>query len=353
MENEIIKEIRFLKVTYTIHEFICILLLIIYSIVYVNIYWLINSKSLMIMISFIIFSVLFLFLLIIHILFIYLRKTPKVLKFFILISLIGFSIVFINSLFCSIICCYNSTLFDEFYSDCPYNYKTENFPDTIRGYINKIKKVCKTRRCYNINNNTNIFLCNFNDMDKYPNLYSEIYEKRIYREIFYFSAYCENYTDFNYIKKDKYNKYDIGPFDICPSKSNIVYNYILTYLFILSNLFCGSILWIFEFCSYKTILFLLLNVNNNDMSLNETNNTSKINNDININNQEHNSQFNSTEIIIVDNKNNLNNNKIGENNNIKIENSKSENQLIDNINNNNIFKIMNQKHQINKNDEKK
>ena len=48
------------------------------------------------------------------------------------------------------------------------------------------------------------------------------------------------------------------------------------------------------------------------MSLNETNNTSKINNDININNQEHNSQFNSTEIIIVDNKNNLNNNKIGE-----------------------------------------
>ena len=96
MENEIIKESRFLKTTYFIHEFICILLLIIYSIVYENIYWLIESKSLMFKISFLIFLITFLFLLIIHILFMLLRKNKKVLKFFILISLIGFCIVSIN-----------------------------------------------------------------------------------------------------------------------------------------------------------------------------------------------------------------------------------------------------------------
>jgi hypothetical protein len=148
--------------------------------------------------------------------------------------------------------------------------------------------------------------------------------------------------------KDKFHKFDIGPFDICPSKSGIVYNYILTYIFIISNLFCGSILWIFEFCSYKTILYLLMNVRNIDMSLKETNNTSKINDDINVSNQGNNSRLNGTEIIIVENMNNI----IGENKDINYEKSNSENQLINNINNNNIFKIINQKQQINKNDDK-
>ena len=46
------------------------------------------------------------------------------------------------------------------------------------------------------------------------------------------------------------------------------------------------------------------------------------------------------------------NNIIGENKDINNEKSKSENQLINNINNNNIFKIINQKQQINKNDDK-
>ena len=91
-----------------------------------------------------------------------------------------------------------------------------------------------------------------------------------------------------------------------------------------------------------------MNVRNIDMSLKETNNTSKINDDINVSNQGNNSRLNGTEIIIVENMNNI----IGENKDINNEKSKSENQLINNINNNNIFKIINQKQQINKNDDK-
>ena len=347
MENEIIKESRFLKTTYFIHEFICILLLIIFSIVYENIYWLMELKSLLFKISFLIFLITFLFLLIIHILFMLLRKNKKVLKFFILISLIGFCIVSINNLFCAIICCYNSTLFDDFYSDCPYNYKKEHILETMKIYIHKIKNVCKSRRCYNINDNSNKYLCNFNEGDKYPIHFDEIINE-IDDETFFFYVFCFNYTQFYSNNKDKFHKFDIGPFDICPSKSGIVYNYILTYIFIISNLFCGSILWIFEFCSYKTILYLLMNVRNIDMSLKETNNTSKINDDINVSNKGNNSRLNGTEIIIVENMNNI----IGENKDINNEKSKSENQLINNINNNNIFKIINQKQQINKNDDK-
>ena len=44
MENEeIVKEIKFLKVTYNIHIFVYIFLLMIYLIVSENIYWLVDS----------------------------------------------------------------------------------------------------------------------------------------------------------------------------------------------------------------------------------------------------------------------------------------------------------------------
>ena len=66
-------------------------------------------------------------------------------------------------------------------------------------------------------------------------------------------------------------------------------------------LFCTGILWLFEYCSYKYILALIRHSRNNNNSLRDTNNTSKINED---NNQDNISNTNKTEIIIVENSKN-------------------------------------------------
>ena len=93
------------------------------------------------------------------------------------------------------------------------------------------------------------------------------------------------------------------------------------------------------------------------MSLRETNNTSKIdgNNNLSVNNGEQTFKKQNTEIIIIDNSSlkpnkNIQENKEVNNNNCK-DTSKSENQLITNMNNN-IFKIMNQNGNLKKEDKK-
>ncbi len=356
MENElnsyINKEVQFLKITYNIHIIECILLLLIYFIAYENIYWLINSIACMFEISLFIFIFLYFFLLFIYLSFLFLKMTTKLLKVFIVISLICFYIVFVNSLFCSIISCYNSTLFYTFYNDCPFNYKEDDITKMIGKSISndkKIKNMCKSRKCYNINNDTDIYLCNYYDKEIYYDSYSEKNKNITYQEINYFFNLCSNYTNFYLNKKAKYQAFDINYNFNCPSKSNIIYNYVLTYLFIVANILCSATLWLFEFCSYKTILTLITNIRNNNVSLKETNNTSKIEENNNSNNQDNNSNKIGTEIIIVENNKNKN---IEEGKDVNKENSKSENILINNMNDN-IFKIMNQKEQIKKSDEKK
>jgi len=359
MENElnsyINKEIQFLKITYNIHIIECIILLLIYFIAYENIYWLINSIASMFEISLFIFIFLYFFLLFIYLSFLFLKMTTKLLKVFIIISLICFCIVFVNSLFCSVISCYNSALFDSFYNDCPFNFMEDDITKMIGKSIKNNKKannICKSRKCYKINNETNIYLCNFYEKEIYYDSHSEKNDTNISQEVNLFVYLCKNFTNFYLSKKDKYHAFDIDYDFNCPSKSNIIYNYILTYLFIIANILCSAILWLFEFCSYKTILLLITNLRNNDVSLKETNNTSKIEENNNSHNQENNLQHNGTEIIIVENNKNNKNKNLEENKDINKENSKSENLLINNINNN-IFKIMNQKEQIKKNDENK
>ena len=358
MENEYIKkEKSFLRVTYHIHIIVCALLSMIYFIVYENIYWLSNSIFYMFGTSLFIFLFLSLFLLIIYILFLVLKLTQKLLNFFIIISIVLFFIVSVNSLFCSIISCYNSALFDTFYNDCPFNYNLGNMDKMKVEFVknNKImKNICKNRKCFIINNISNIYLCNFYEKEIYYDSFQETNINQTYNEIEYFITNCKEHTHFYLNKKEKYQKYNIDYNFDCPSKSSIIYNYALTYLFIFANIFCSSVLWLFEFCSYKTILLLLTELRTNDMGLKETNNTSKMendNNNNNANNHENISQFNGTEIIIVQNSNKNKNDNSEDNKNINQENSKSENILINNANNN-IFRIINQKEQI-KNEHKK
>ena len=108
-----------------------------------------------------------------------------------------------------------------------------------------MKNVCKSRRCYPINDeDTNIYLCNFYDANLYSKLYSnddnEYYIK--YNDIYEYMIFCEEYATFYINKKEGYKEYDITNDFLCPSKSTIVYCYILIYLFIFVSLFCSSIL---------------------------------------------------------------------------------------------------------------
>ena len=70
MENEeIVKEIKFLKVTYNIHIFVYIFLLMIYLIVSENIYWLVDSILQMFQINLYIFFCFYLFIIGIYVFF--------------------------------------------------------------------------------------------------------------------------------------------------------------------------------------------------------------------------------------------------------------------------------------------
>ena len=215
MENElnlyINKEIQFLKITYNIHIMVCILLMLIYFIVYQNIYWLFNSIYYMFEISLFLFIFIYFFLISIYLLFLTLKLRQKLLKFFIVISLILFFVVFINSLFCSIISCYNSTLFDTFYNDCPFNYNEDDIISMILIANNnkKIKNICASRKCYNINNNSNIYLCNYYDKEIYYNFYSAQNTNITNEEINAFINICGNYTHFYLNERNKFKEFDI------------------------------------------------------------------------------------------------------------------------------------------------
>ena len=361
MENEfIIKEINFLKATFNIHIFTCVFILFIHIAVYENIYWLFEHSIIMFEISLYIFISLCFLLIIIYFAFLCTKVIEKTIKIFIKITLTFFFISIINSLYCSIISCYNSTLFNSFYLDCPFNYKI----DEISNMINKVsnlekakKNMCNSRKCFNINNISNIYLCNFKEKNKYYVLYPNEEFNITYPEIYNFSKYCRNYTNFYYIFKDKYQTYDIDYDFQCPSKSSMTYNYVMTYLFIFCNIFCSPILYLFEYCSLNTLLKLINSARNYNMSLRETNNTSKIdgNNNLSVNNGEQTFKKQKTEIIIIDNssleqKQKIQENKEVNNNNCK-DTSKSENQLITNMNNN-IFKIINQNENLKKDDKK-
>jgi len=385
MENQLIsKEISLQKSTYAIHIIDYLVLLFIYFMIEHDIYWLNESLYYIFEVDLYIFFIFYITLIIIYILFSTLYiKHQKGKNLFLKFSLAMFFIVSINSLFISIVSCYNSTLFDTFFSECPFNFKPEKIPAFFTTNLlanNKLKNICKSRRCYPINDeNTNIYLCNFYDANLYSKLYSnddnEYYIK--YNDIYEYMIFCEEYATFYINKKEGYKEYDITNDFLCPSKSTIVYCYILIYLFIFVSLFCSSVFWLFEFSSFKKINSLLLDLANRNISLRETNNTSKIdnnNNSLQNNNELQNN--NKVDIIIVtkNNKNMINNmqngeriveinnneNKIyinenqkkDERNNINNDVSKSHNQLIIN-GNNNIFKIINKKEPMKKDENKK
>jgi hypothetical protein len=309
----------------------------------------------------------------------------KLIKQFELMSKICLFIFIANSFITSGATSYNTALMPAFYRDCPFNYEVNDIPKIFNDEKLKskssLKKECNNRRCYLINYKDNEYLCNFIDREyEFFNLENEN-ESILPGNVLKLINYCTNDTHFFKCKRIRYNLYSISFDSICPDKSQLTYNYVLSYLFIFSCIFSSIIPWLLEYYSYqKILLFIYIRRNDNrNNSLKETNNTSKIednNNNINnngINGGENNQEFKRqpTEILIVgDNKlniNNINNDNKNEQylftnniNNIKeIENgdlnnknnnnnfSKSDHQLMNNENKN-VLNLINKKIKPNK-----
>jgi hypothetical protein len=281
----------------------------------------------------------------------------KLIKQFELMSKICLFIFIANSFITSGATSYNTALMPAFYRDCPFNYEVNDIPKIFNDEKLKskssLKKECNNRRCYLINYKDNEYLCNFIDREyEFFNLENEN-ESILPGNVLKLINYCTNDTHFFKCKRIRYNLYSISFDSICPDKSQLTYNYVLSYLFIFSCIFSSIIPWLLEYYSYqKILLFIYIRRNDNrNNSLKETNNTSKIeenNNNINnngINGGENNQEFKRqpTEILIVgDNKlniNNINNDNKNEQylftNNINIK--EIENGNLNNKNNNNNF----------------
>ena len=386
----IISEIKILKSDYITHILIYILIIFIHIIFVFKYYWLSLGSKIICFISMIISGIFIFIPLIFFLILSFKPLTEKLIKRLEIFSIIFLFIYLSNSLLASGSLGYNLSMMSLFYQDCPYNYNISDIPLMFSGsQLNelKIKRKCNNRKCFPINNYTDIYICNFKGSEHQKEITEYFLQSPdTYVLIKEFIEICKQYTHFFGYQREKYTKYNISYKFICPTKSDIIYINILTYMFIFSNILSASIQWIFEYLSYRKIrklLFLEINVNNRHPSLKETNNTSKIeenNNNQNNNNQnggENNSQNfkrQPTEILIIEsnkinnninnvinneiknnnsieerivnvfnNTNDLNNNEINNNkdiisinNNNKVD--KSEEQL---INDNNIFKFIN------------
>ena len=168
--------------------------------------------------------------------------------------------------------------------------------------------------------------------------------------------------------KKKINNYDY----ICPSNSDLLFNINMIYVFLFIDIIFLCFPLLFEIAFVEDILNSFSERENNtnfqnNNSLKDTNNTSAIHNENNNEPNENSFQRQPTETIIVENKdikdidyvkkdksldiliinkNKIISNDIKNKNNDKINNneknkSKSDIQLIENSNNNNIFTIIN------------
>ena len=155
--------------------------------------------------------------------------------------------------------------------------------------------------------------------------------------------YCENYSKL-YVC-EKLNNLIVNKISyetICPSNFDNIFNIVLSFCMIFVDTFLFSLPWLFEFfLSQELIINLFPNYSNrNEQSLKETNNTSKINENIQENNSE-NFQREPTKTIIIDNSEHININQNLNNDNILSINNKK---------NNVIGKILVKKEFINVND---
>ena len=396
MNNVLLKEtIKNLKIGFIAHLLTNILLLLIHILIFMKIIWMQKAEYIVFYIEIIIIAIFTIIPLILFALLLFLKLTKKFLIILKVFLKVCYYCILINGMIISINTWYNSQLLSTFYLNCPYNFNIVDLPKIFNNYQienkKEIKNKCNYNRCFlndyykdNITNNIfYIYICNIKLNKKYT-FCSEfiIDDQNINKDLINYVNFCKDYTKIYQCKKqDGYISYNIAYDYKCPNKSDVTLNYVFSFLFALFDSFISSIPWIFEYSGIKEIIYLLFgqinNFNQNNQSLKETNNTSKI--DDNNNSNENNSQIfkkEPTRTIIIDNNiykiNDINNSNSIENN-IEIlninknkisiiitnenilskkiinnkscnveDNSKSQNQLINN-NNQNVFKVINNK----------
>ena len=337
MNNPYIKqEIKILKIAYIIHTLLFVLLLFSHLCVYLKIKWLSNHIKRIFLAEIIIISIFSFFPIILFIFLRFKTLTEKMIKILKIISEILLYIFAINSIFTSSSLWYNSSLMEIFYRDCPFNYNIDDIPKIFYNFeienIEKIKKKCNNRRCFPINYNSNIYICNYKENGQNKLFDVSLEDENVKKQVKEYINFCENYTIFYKRERENFKNYDITFNFICPNNSDFIFNYIFTFIFIIADILASSIAWLYELYSYKNILILLIyQLNNNqniNQSLKDTNNTSQIgnNNNQNNNNSVQNNAENftrqPTQILIV------------ENNNINYLNNIDNINNINNINNN-------------------
>ena len=402
MNNEAIKTIKDLKIGYIVHSFTYALLNIVHILVFYYIYWISKLYKNIFYIEIYIIIIFDIIPIAFYLCFTFLKLSKKYLNLIKVILKVCFYIFFVNGMFISINAWNNAQLLSDFFLNCPYIFNVNDIPQIFDNYQNEnkkeIKKKCKYRRCFlidflkNSKNNLIIynFICNINNNDKYARCTEFILDNQnINNELISYVKYCNKYTKLYLCQKiddqiPYYRNYDVK----CPTKLDFIFNYIISFLFIIVDAFFCSFPWLYEYFCVKDLISLLFReINNNhtgnNQSLRETNNTSKLDDNINSNenNQDNHSNFHKepTRTIIIDNhlknfnninnyineekdleilninknrisniiskennENNLSNKKFDDKNNNNNENSNSQNQMINNCNQN-IFKVFNQK----------
>ena len=401
MNNNVLlkKTIKKIKIEFIVHSFYYGLLLVIHILIFNKINWMKKGEYIVFYIEIIIIAIFTIIPLILFILLLFLKLTKIFLNILKVFLKICYYYIFINGMIISINTWCNTQLLSIFYLNCPYNFNIADLPKIFDNYQienkKEIKNKCNYNRCflngyYKDNKNNNIiyiYICNIK-LNKEKMFCSELIldNQSINKDLINYVNFCRDYTKiYNCIKQDNYISYNISYDYKCPNKSEVSLNHALSFLFILFDSFIASIPWVSECTKIEEIIYLLFpdinNFNQNNQSLKETSNTSKIddNSNSNENNQDNNSQTfkkEPTVTIIIDNNiniiNDINNSKnieknieilnINKNKNSNIitnenilsnkkiinksynneENSKSQNQLINN-NNQNIFKVINNK----------
>ena len=387
------KRIRFIKIIYFLHSIFYFLLDIIHLIIFIKLIWISKlSKKIYYIEIFILCGFSFVpIILLLNLL--YLKLTKQLFIRFQLLSRVLLILIFFNGIIISLNICNNAIALTTFFYYCPFNYNVNDLNKIFNNYKieneKEINNKCNNRRCFintkYVKNNYIIdnYICNFYNKEKLNYCYDLIINRvQITNELINYINYCKSYTEMYFCERQKNVIYYGISYDYkCPNEFDIFFNFFLFFLFIIIDVFGYSIPWILENYAFNEIIFLLtFNINginqNNNNSLKETNNTSKISNNDNSNGsrQENNNEIfqrQSTKTIIIYNNNNkenkfnsnrnyfknnndiliINRNKINKNNNSieNISNNKeifdqinyeSENQLISNKNQN-IFKIIN------------
>ena len=313
--------IKSLKKNYIIHIIIYAFIIIINFILLSKIFWL---KAYLYNLYFYasIFSIIYIFIPIIPLIFILLKKlTKKNIKCFKILSIIFCIISIIFGLFSSIILMMNAIESPEFCRECPFNldilYLYNEFNDyfeiNINDYEKTLKNKCSNRICLlNSENNNNQYtyqyICNydptnefeelsgpFEKMDEKNNLihadseircnklefenHNYIFEKEV---IYKYYDICNVFKDFYACERfDKPIEFPLKENFVCPNENYITKLIMFCVLNVLGNLILSFIPWKMEYNKYNKIIsyYRANRRRNSSNSLNSTKNSSKIQNE--------------------------------------------------------------------------